>query len=60
MRRKRRRPERAEEGRRLMSNSLLDDLITPSHLATGRPTGDQDVGEDIRPECHGTDTNSEI
>lgn len=35
MRRKRRRPERAEEERQLMSNSLLDDLITPSHLATG-------------------------
>lgn len=35
MRRTRRRPERAEEGRQLMSNSLLDDLITPSHLATG-------------------------
>lgn len=44
MRRKRRRPERAEEGRQLMSNSLLDDLITPSHLATEGVGGDRRLG----------------
>lgn len=56
MRRKRRRPERAEEGGQLMSNSLLDDLITPSHLATGGGgvtgmsvrTSDQNVTEETQ------------
>lgn len=54
MRRKRRRPEQYKEGRQSMSNSLLDDLITPNHLATRA----WDVGEEVGGECHGRSTNS--